>query len=144
MSTTAARDARQDTGYYEESAEVASGWVAYAAIILGLAGGWNVFDGILAVSRSHVFTANANYVFSDLRTWGWIILALGIVQLAAAFALLTGNQLARWFGVTAAGVNAIGQLMFLHAYPFWSVAMFTIDMLVIYGLAVHGGRLRKA
>jgi hypothetical protein len=25
-------------------------------------------------------------------------------------------------------------------YPFWALAIFTIDVLVLYGLAAHGGR----
>jgi hypothetical protein len=121
-------------------AQRATGWIGYAAIMLVFAGGWNMFDGILAISRSKVFVANASYVFSDLRTWGWIVLILGAAQLLAGFAILNGNQFARWFGVATAAVNSIGQLMFLHAYPFWSLAMFAVDMLIIYALVVYGGR----
>jgi hypothetical protein len=51
-----------------------------------------------------------------------------------------GSQFGRWFGIVAAGLNAVGQLMFLHAYPFWSLAMFAADMLIIYALTVYGGR----
>ena len=29
---------------------------------------------IAAIVKSHVFTANAHYVFGDLRTWDWITL----------------------------------------------------------------------
>jgi hypothetical protein len=138
MATVTARDVDYDSDY--PSAATGSGWIAYAAITLGLAGGWNVFDGILAISKSKVYAPNATYVFSDLKTWGWIILLLGVFQVVAAFALFGGSQIARWFGIAAAGVNSIGQLMFVPAYPFWSLAMFTLDMLVIYALAVYGGR----
>jgi hypothetical protein len=30
--------------------------------------------------------------------------------------------------------------MMIQAYPFWSLCIFAIDLLVIYGLAVYGGR----
>lgn len=123
-----------------EKAEKAVGWLGYAAIMLVFAGGWNIFDGILAIANSKVFVAHTTYVFSDLKTWGWIILLLGVGQLLAGFAIMGGSQLGRWFGIVAAGVNAIGQLMFLHAYPFWSLAMFAVDMLIIYALSVYGGR----
>jgi hypothetical protein len=34
-------------------------------------------------------------------------------------------------------------LLFLPAYPWWAIAMFAVDLLVIYGLAVYAGsRLR--
>ena len=119
------------------------GWVLFAAILLGLSGVWNFFDGIAAISGAHVYTANAHYVFGDLNTWGWIVLFLGVLQGFAALALLSGSELARWIGIASAGLNAIGQLMFAPAYPLWSIAMFSIDILIIYSLAVYGGsRLR--
>lgn len=122
-----------------------TGWVSFAAIMLGLAGIWNFVDGMLAIFSSHVYTANAVYVFSDLNTWGWIVMILGAVQGVAALSLLTGSELARWFAIAAAGLNAIGQLGFLTIYPFWALALFSIDVLIIYALAVYGGkRLRQA
>jgi hypothetical protein len=62
------------------------------------------------------------------------------VQVCAAFALLGGSSIARWFGIAAAGVSSIAQLMFIPAAPFWALAIFALDMLVIYALTVYGGR----
>jgi hypothetical protein len=122
-----------------------SGWVLFAALLLGLAGLWNFLAGIAAIADAHVYLADANYVFSDLMTWGWIIMILGILQGVAALALSTGSELARWFGIACAAINSIGQLMFIPAFPFWGIAMFAVDLLIIYGLAVYGGkRLRPA
>jgi hypothetical protein len=117
-----------------------AGWVTFAAVLLGLAGAFNVFDGILALSKSRFYTAEATYVFSDLNTWGWIVLVLGVLQLLAAFSLMGGSELARWFGIFVASINAIGQLMFVPAYPFWALSLFAVDILIIYALAVYGGR----
>jgi hypothetical protein len=70
---------------------------------------------------------------------------LGILQLFAAFGVVGGSEWARWFGIACAGVNAIGQLLFLPAYPLWAITMFAVDLLIIYALAVYGGsRLREA
>ena len=120
------------------------GWVVFATVMLGLAATWNFFDGIAAISSAHVFVGDAHYVFSDLKTWGWIVLILGILQGIAALMLLRGSEFARWFGIASAGLNAIGQLMFVPAYPLWGIAMFAIDVLIIYGLAVYGGARLKA
>ena len=116
------------------------GWVTFATVLLGLAGIWNFVDGILAISSSHVYTANGSYVFSDLNTWGWIVMILGIVEGLAALAILSGSEVARWFGIAVAGLNAIGQLAFIPIYPWWGLAMFAVDLLIIYALAVYGGR----
>jgi hypothetical protein len=134
-------------GGYAAASEIDSpsgvGWVTFAALMLGLAGIWNSIDGILAISSSRVYTATSVFVFSNLNTWGWIVLILGIIQLIAAGSLFAGSVFARWFGIAAAGLNAIGQLMFVPVYPWWAIAMFTLDVLIIYGLAVYAGaRLR--
>ena len=122
-----------------------AGWLSFAGIMLGLAGIWNLIDGILAISTSKVYVAGAKFVFSDLRTWGWIVLLLGALQAFAAFAIFSGSEFARWFGIASASVNAIGQLAFVPAYPVWGLAMFAVDILIIYALAVYaGGRLRTA
>src|SRR3954451_9574466 len=115
------------------------GWLTYATVMLGLAGIWNFVDGILAISNAHVYSANATYVFSDLNTCGWIVINLGIIEGLAALAILSGSEFARWFGIGAAGLNAIGQLMFIPVYPFWGLTMFSVDILIIYALSVYGG-----
>ncbi len=119
------------------------GWVAFSAIMLGLVGVWGIVEGILAISSSKVFIADATFVFSGLNTWGWIVLLLGVLCVMAAFSLMTGSEVARWFGITVAGVSALGQLMFVHANPWWAMAVFAVDILIIYGLAAYAGaRLR--
>lgn len=116
------------------------GWVLFATIMMGLLGIWNFFEGIAAISSAHVFVANAHYVFSDLKTWGWIVLILGVAQILASMALLSGSELARWFGIAVAGVNALGQLAFIPAYPAWGLLMFSVDVLIIYALAAYAGK----
>jgi hypothetical protein len=119
------------------------GWVTFSAVMLGFVGVWGVIEGILAIASSRVYTETAVFVFSGLSTWGWIVLALGALCVIAAFSLMTGSEIARWFGVVVAGLNAIGQLFFLDATPWWSMAMFAVSILVIYGLVAYAGaRLR--
>jgi hypothetical protein len=129
---------------YDASYSTGSGWVDFAAIMLGFAGVWNVLNGILAIADSRVYVGDETFVFSDLNTWGWIILILGALQLLAAFAVVRGSEVARWFGIVVAGLNAVGQLYFLPAFPLWSMALFAVDILIIYGLSVYGGKRLKA
>ena len=62
-----------------------------------------------------------------------------MLLLFAAFAVFSGSQFARWFGITAAGLNALGQLLFIQAYPLWSMAMFAADIIIIYALVTYAG-----
>ena len=117
-----------------------SGWRLFAAVILAIAGILNVIYGIAAIGDSSFFVEDTRYILSGLNTWGWISLILGVVQLIAVASIVRGGEFGRWFGIAAAGVNAITALLSLPAYPVWSLAIFAVDILVIYGLAMYGGR----
>jgi hypothetical protein len=118
------------------------GWIMFAGIMLMIAGVLNVIYGIAAIDNSKFFvhTTETQYIISSLNTWGWITLILGALQIVAAFSIWAGGEFGRWFGIGVAGLSAIGALLDIPAYPFWSLAVFAIDVLIIYGLAAYGGR----
>jgi hypothetical protein len=103
-------------------------------------GCFNLIDGIAAIANSHFFIANAHYVIGDLRAWGWVVLILGALQPLAAAGVVAGNQLARWFAVAVIGLNAIAQMMFIPAYPFWSLMIIAVDVVALWGLCAYDSR----
>ena len=119
-----------------DSPEIGSGWRAFAGVLILIAGIFNVIDGIVAVFDAKYLTDHL--VFGDLRSWGWAILAIGAVQFLVGLAIFSGSGLAAFLGVLIAGLNAIGQLLFLRTYPMWSVITIAIDLLIIYGLTAYG------
>jgi hypothetical protein len=116
------------------------GWLTFAGILLLIDGVMNFIGGIAAIDDANFFVGNAQFQVGDLNTWGWVILILGSVQVLAAFGLFARNGFARVIGVAFAGMNAVAQLLLLPAYPLWSLALFTMDILIIYGLVTYGGR----
>ena len=120
------------------------GWILFAGIMIVVAGVLNIIYGIAAIDNATFFVNDAKYIFSDLKTWGWIVLILGLLQVFAAFSIWQGGSYGRWFGIFAAGLNSIGALLSIPAYPFWSLAIFAVDVLIIYGLAAYGGQRRYA
>ena len=116
------------------------GLVVFATVLLILLGCFNLIEGLSAVANSHVFIANAHYVFGSLRTWGWITFILGVLQLLAAPGVLLGNQLVRWFAVAVIGLNAIDQMLFISANPLWSLTIIAVDVVALYGLCAYGSR----
>jgi uncharacterized membrane protein len=98
----------------------------------------NTIGGIGAISDSKFFVAGSKFVVGDLHVWGWTILILGVVQLLVAFGLFARSGWARGVGIVFVGLNSIAQLLMLPAYPLWSLALFTLDILIIYGLATYG------
>ncbi len=147
MSTVTRDDSRIELGTAptvgyeaEEPSQKGVGWVVFSTIMFGIAGCLNIIWGIAAVSNSHFFVANANYIISSLNTWGWITMCWGALELLAAASIWLGGQFGRWFGIIAAGLGAILAMLTIPAYPFWSLVMVALAVLVVYGLASYGGR----
>jgi hypothetical protein len=120
------------------------GLVLFASVMLVIIGCFNLIYGIAAIANSHVFVANAHYVFGNLRTWGWITLIIGVLQLLAAAGVVAGNQLARWFAVAVLGLNAIDMMFAIPAYPFWALVILAADVVALYGLCAYGSRANLA
>jgi hypothetical protein len=116
------------------------GWLVFAGIMVVIAGVLNTIWGIAAIDKANFFIEDTRFIVEDLKTWGWVILIIGIAQLFAAFSIWSGGGYGRWIGIITAGVSAIGAMMSIPGYPFWSLAVFGIDLLIIYGLAAYGGR----
>ena len=115
-----------------------AGSAVFAAILLMVAGTVNIIYGIAAISDSAFFVNETRYVFSNLNTWGWITLLLGIIAIAAGVSVVRGGLFGRMIGILIASLSAIAALLSVGgAYPFWSLGVFAICIVVIHGLAVY-------
>ena len=138
MTSATMRPARSAGGGYTQGRGL--GLIIFASVMLAVIGFFNLLDGIAAIAKSHVFIGNAHYVVGDLRLWGWVMTVFGAVQLLAVLGVWAGNQLARWFAVAVVGLNAIGQMVFIPAYPFWSLLIIAADVVALWALCVYGSR----
>ena len=116
------------------------GLVLFAAVLLFVAGCFNIIQGIAAIANSHVFVPHAHYVFASLTTWGWFTAILGALQLVAAVGVLAANQMFRWFAVVVIALNTIDQMFFIPAYPFWALTIIAVDVVALWGLCAYGSR----
>jgi hypothetical protein len=124
--------------------ETRSGWVTFAGVMLLILGVLNVIYGIAAIDDASFFVNDTKFIFSDLQTWGWVALVVGVLQVFAAFSLWAGNVFGQVVGITVAGLSAIAALLSIPAYPFWSLAIFAIDVVIIHQIAVNGSKGRPA
>ena len=127
--------AREETGD-------GSGWIGFAGVMLLLVGTFNVIDGIAAIANSDYIVNQL--LFANLDAWGWFFLIWGALQVFAGFAVLGGASWAAIVGIVTAFFNAIAQLSWINANPWWATLAIVIDVLVIYGLVVYGGRGAEA
>ena len=112
-----------------------TGWWVFAAALLLLAGVLNIIWGIAAIGDAKFFIADQKYIISSLHTWGWVTLILGVLQMVAAFSLASGGGFGRWFAMFIAGLSAISALLSIPAYPFWSLCIFALAIIILYELA---------
>ena len=118
-----------------------AGWIGFAAIMLILVGFFNIIDGLSAISGSK-YTVN-QLLFANLDAWGWFFLIWGILQICAGFAIMNGAAWGAIVGIVTAFFNAIAQLSWLNVNPWWALIAIAIDVMIIYGLLVYGGRGRE-
>jgi hypothetical protein len=136
---TETRASGASAGAYDQEG---SGWVAFAGVMILIVGSLNVIYGIAAIDKSTFYVQDAKYIVNDLNGWGWFLLVVGAVQCCAGFGIWARAGWARWVGILSASVNAILQLLFIPASPFLALALFAVDILIIYGLVAHGHRQR--
>jgi hypothetical protein len=121
-----------------------TGWWVFAGALLMISGILNIIWGIAALGESHFFVGEAHFIFSDLKTWGWITLILGVLQLIAMWSIFGGGEFGRWFAMITAGLVAIDALLDIAAYPFWSLAVFSLSIIILYQLAKPAEIVRRA
>ena len=115
------------------------GVLMFAWLWLVIIGVFNIIEGVLALGDASFWVASTRFTFSNLATWGWILLVWGIVQCLAGGSIAKGANFGRWFGMLAAGVAIIIQLFFLPLYPIWGIMLIVVYAWILYGLAVYGG-----
>jgi hypothetical protein len=123
--------------------EAGSGWLFFAGTILGLAGIMRLFDALWAFTYDGALPERLEGALfgTSLSTYGWVFLLVGVVLLLSSFAVLSRSQVARWVGIVAGGIMAISAIWWMPYYPVWSLTYVALGVLVVYGLAAHGGRV---
>jgi hypothetical protein len=129
---------------YNDEEERGFGWIVFSGVMIMIVGILNFIYGIAAIDESKFYVGNTKFVITDLKTWGWILTIIGGIQILVGAGIWAKSQAARWAGVFIASLNAIAQLLFIAGNPWLSLALFTLDILVIYGLICYGGRLEQA
>jgi hypothetical protein len=121
-----------------------TGWLAFAATVLVVSGIFKVFDALWAFKYdddSEVSQQVQTFLFEhDLTAWGWVWLIVGIVLIVVGLAVVTGSEIARYLGIFAAAFAAVTFLPWIYYKPTWTVLSVALAVMVIYGLAAHGGR----
>lgn len=120
------------------------GRALFAATLLLMAGMINIIYGIGALDDANIFVNDQRYVLTDLSTMGWVLIILGVIQIAGGLSLYVGNTYGRVIGIIGAGLGAIGALLSIGGnYPWWSLAVFFLCVYVLHGIFIYGDEDRR-
>ena len=138
------RQRREPQGYEDPSGW--AGWVVFGGVMLILIGIIHLIQGIVALVNDdyYLVTRDGLVLNLDFTSWGWTHLVLGVLIGLVGVGLLAGNTAARVAGVVLAVLSAVVNLVFITAYPAWSVVVIALDVIVIYSIVVHGRELQAS
>ena len=123
------------------------GWVLFTGVVMMVSGLISLIQGLVALVDDDFYLVKAESLAIDLdyTTWGWLLVAFGVLLLGAGYAVMFGHLWARFVALVIVFVHAMINLTFLAAYPIWSIIAIALDLIAIYAIAVHGdeGRLLR-
>src|SRR5919201_5524746 len=110
-----------------------------ASTLLVIVGALNIIYGIGALDDANIFANEKRYIFTNLNTMGWVLIVLGVIQLAGGFSLAAGNTYGRVIGIIGASLGAIGALLSIGgSYPWWSLGVFFLCVWIVHGILIYG------
>ena len=99
-------------------------------------GGLNLFYGISVIAGSHIFITTASWLVGDARPWGWLMVIVGVIQMAAGPAVWMRRAWAIWVGLISAVSHMVVAVMF--ASDSLVLATLLLLDLVVFGSLIAG------
>ncbi|WP_433727654.1 DUF7144 family membrane protein [Actinoplanes sp. CA-051413] len=122
-----------------------AGWIVFAGVMMTVTSSINIFEGCLALIADERVVATADeFILVDLTSWGWTLVLFGVVMLGSGLGLFAGAVWARIASVVVIGLHAVAQVLWLGAYPVWSLLMITLDTVVLFALCARWAESRPA
>jgi hypothetical protein len=116
-----------------------AGRALFAATLLLIVGTLNIIYGIGALDDANIFTDDRRYILTNLNTLGWVLIVLGVIQLAGGFSLFGGGTFGRVIGIIGGSLGAIAALLSIGGnYPWWSLGIFFLCVWIVHGILVYG------
>lgn len=111
------------------------------AVELVFAGTWllviallNVFYAIAVIAGSDMFITTASWLVGDTRPWGWLMLGVGLVQLAAAPGVFLGRWWALWVALLSVVFHIAAAVMFIQDSALIAVCLLLLDAAVLFSV----------
>jgi len=114
-----------------------TGWIAFAGVYLLVAGAMNGIWGAAALTDRDVLLEDG-LAWSTLTTWGWLSVAVAVVQLSAGGLVLARKVVGRVLAIGIALAGLFVNFLSIGAYPIWSILALVANGLVLWAVTVYG------
>ena len=115
------------------------GRAVFAATLLLIVGVLNIIYGIGALDNANIFAGDQRFILTDLNTLGWVLILLGLIQLAGGVSLMSGSLFGRVIAIVGASLGAIGALLSIEgSNPWWSLGIFFLCIYIVHGIFIFG------
>jgi hypothetical protein len=115
-----------------------TGGAVFAATLMIIGGCFGIFQGIALIAKGSFYVQPTNYwINTSASTWGWVLLLIGLVVLAAGLGVISGAAWARWLGIVMVSIQALVNFLYIPVQPWWSVTVILVDLWIIHSLFVH-------
>jgi hypothetical protein len=120
-----------------------TGFVVFAGALLGVTGLVNAFEGFIALfSDERLVMTPSRLVVVDVTGWGWTLVIFGLLLIIVSAGLLTAQTWARITAIVLVCLHAVIQILWLGAYPVWSLLMIALDTVVLFALTARWSDVR--
>ncbi|MEU4601243.1 hypothetical protein [Nocardia sp. NPDC023988] len=115
---------------------IAAGTSIAAGILLAVVGVLQIFQGISAVANDDLIVVGPEYAYQfDLTSWGWWHIVLGAIVVIVAIGLIAGQTWGRVAAMLIAALSIVANFLWLPYYPWWSLIIIVLDVVVIWAIA---------
>ncbi|MFD6394749.1 DUF7144 family membrane protein [Nocardia sp. NPDC055029] len=115
---------------------IAAGTSIGAGILLAVVGVLQILEGISAVAKDDLIVVGPEYLYQfDLTSWGWWHIVFGAIAVIVAIGLLAGQTWGRVLAMVIAAISIIANFLWLPYYPWWSILIIIINIVVIWAVA---------
>jgi hypothetical protein len=108
----------------------------FAGVLLLIAGGFGVMQGVAAVADDDLYAQGSDYLYKfDMTAWGWVHIILGLMAVVVATGILMRRSWGLVTGMVVAGLSMLANFAFIPRYPFWAITLIGVNVLVLWALS---------
>jgi len=115
-----------------------SGWVTFAAILIVIAGMFNLLSGIAAITEDDLVKDLNQVLYGiDIEAWGWFWAFIGVAQLITAGLLFVRNPTGAMLAILGATISATFTIFLIFVAPLWAITVVALDIGIIWAITAN-------